>query len=243
MSGIWKSDSSQKNKGKALTGWKIAEFACFFVSDLLLFTACKPQLSIEWQVSKVANIFWHIVTAQAIWFYYAFSPSSIFPLGKIFAFWRWPADRMPITFVYAQWSIILASHANSTISLWFFHSDAFLFIIINKWWKEHHGVPAFYLFFFHCVYSWQIVIWSINRCGFPHLRKSLYNGTHSNRIRGEKRSRFEWAFPMESGTWKIWMWSQLVAPTVTHPCYYIRVQHSQYRRSCKIGSKCSRGME
>ena len=170
-------------------------------------------------------------------------PSSIFPLGKNFAFWRWPADRMPITFVYAQWSIILASHANSTISLWFFHSDAFLFIIINKWWKEHHGVPAFYLFFFHCAYSWQIVIWSINRCGFPHLRKSLYNGTHSNRIRGEKRSRFEWAFPMESGTWKIWMWSQLVAPTVTHPCYYIRVQHSQYRRSCKIGSKCSRGME
>ena len=66
MSGIWKSDSSQKNKGKALTGWKIAEFACFFVSDLLLFTACKPQLSIEWQVSKVANIFWHIVTAEAI---------------------------------------------------------------------------------------------------------------------------------------------------------------------------------
>ena len=129
MSGIWKSDSSQKNKGKALTGWKIAEFACFFVSDLLLFTACKPQLSIEWQVSKVANIFWHIVTAQAIWFYYAFSPSSIFPLGKNFAFWRWPADRMPITFVYAQWSIILASHANSTISLWFFHSDSFLFII------------------------------------------------------------------------------------------------------------------
>ena len=158
------------------------------------------------------------------------------PFWKIFAFcccpnarcWPLPCyalfvkeDRMPITFVYAQWSIILASHANSTISLWFFHSDAFLFIIINKWWKEHHGVPAFYLFFFHCAYSWQIVIWSINRCGFPHLRKSLYNGTHSNRIRGEKRSRFEWAFPMESGTWKIWMWSQLVPPTVTHPCYYI----------------------
>ena len=85
MSGIWKSDSSQKNKGKALTGWKIAEFACFFVSDLLLFTACKPQLSIEWQVSKVANIFWHIVTApEAIWFYYAFSPFFYISFRKKF---------------------------------------------------------------------------------------------------------------------------------------------------------------
>ena len=148
MSGIWKSDSSQKNKGKALTGWKIAEFACFFVSDLLLFTACKPQLSIEWQSQKWQISFGILWPHQKQYDFTMLSPpSSIFPLGKNFAFWRWPADRMPITFVYAQWSIILASHANSTISLWFFHSDAFLFIIINKWWKEHHGVSAFYFFF------------------------------------------------------------------------------------------------
>ena len=91
--------------------------------------------------------------------------------------------------------------------------------------KKHEEVPIF-----SNANSWQIVICSINRCGFPHLRKSLYNGDHSNRIRGEKRSTFEWAFPMESGTWKIWMWSQLVA------LWHIPISEFNILngRSCKI---------
>ena len=135
--GIWKSDSSQKNKGKALTGWKIAEFACFFVSDLLLFTACKPQLSIEWQVSKSGK-YLLAYCDRAINQHADLILTPLTSRKKKFCIlrWRWPPDRMPITFVYAQWSIILASHANPTISLW---SNAFL-------------------------YSWLIIIIIINRC-------------------------------------------------------------------------------
>ena len=99
--------------------------------------------------------------------------------------------------------------------------------------KKHEKVPIF-----SNANSWQIVICSINRCGFPHLRKSLYNGDHSNRIRGEKRSTFEWAFPMESGTWKN-MNVVTVGGSVTHP--YIRVQHSQWKVMQNTRPRRSRG--
>ena len=99
--------------------------------------------------------------------------------------------------------------------------------------KKHEEVPIF-----SNANSWQIVICSINRCGFPHLRKSLYNGDHSNRIRGEKRSTFEWAFPMESGTWKN-MNVVTVGGSVTHP--YIRVQHSQWKVMQNTRPRRSRG--
>ena len=157
----------------------------------------------------------------------------LLPLGKNFAFWRWPPDRMPITFVYAQWSIILASHANSTISLWFILLSYSLLSLTGDAIKKHEKVPIF-----SNANSWQIVICSINRCGFPHLRKSLYNGDHSNRIRGEKRSTFEWAFPMESGTWKN-MNVVTVGGSVTHP--YIRVQHSQWKVMQNTRPRRSRG--